>query len=181
MALASPTRFIRSPGARPLTRPLLAGLLALSAGCGAAVEECAETQTCAAMHPDEPSPDDIANSAVASLGVEIRGFDSGVTRGVPAHLPRMAAHGTVSPAERHGARSPACSSDTDCDDGLACNGQESCQDGLCRSGIAVLCKNADPERCIARCEDGDRGPVCVVESRAGDDGRSDFTAQECYR
>ena len=61
-----------------------------------------------------------------------------------------------------------CTSDPDCDDGLACNGKETCSAGHCKAGTAFQCTNPDAAHCSVACAEADGGTNCVVSANDAD-------------
>jgi len=60
----------------------------------------------------------------------------------------------------------ACTTDADCDDGIACNGKETCdlEQNTCLDGTPVLC-NGQYQTCVE--SDADRGYTCEVTAPEG--------------
>src|SRR5215212_7943856 len=88
---------------------------------------------------------------------------------------RMFASGTGGP----------CSTDADCNDGLACNGVEACATGTCKAGEPA-CESPDPLHCVPACTEGGGAPVCDVAAADADgDDHGDIgcgavsTADDC--
>ena len=88
---------------------------------------------------------------------------------------RMFASGTGAP----------CSTDAECNDGLACNGVELCAMDTCKAGEPA-CESPDPLHCVPACTEGGGAPVCdVAAADADDDKHGDMgcgavsTADDC--
>ena len=82
-----------------------------------------------------------------------------------------------------GTTAPACSDDSDCDDGNPCNGEERCVDAECAAGAAdAACDGMDAQNC--ECVMGDTGCSIVGLDVDGDGSKTvlcaaDPTADDC--
>ena len=56
---------------------------------------------------------------------------------------------------------PACSADSECDDGLFCNGVETCQSGVCVPGTPVDCSSLNDQCNVGVCEE--TSDSCVTQ------------------
>lgn len=60
-----------------------------------------------------------------------------------------------------------CSTDADCNDGLACNGVETCAMDTCKAGEPA-CETPDPLHCVPACTEGGGAPMCDVAAADAD-------------
>ncbi len=140
-------------------------------------EGCKKTKTCESGESGSDGVDETAsasgNAGTGSLGgggpmlgeSGAPGEGSVSSDGGDGEIGEDASEANESSGSGGSSPAPApCTSDSDCNDGVACNGDEVCENGTCVAGEAVECENSDTEHCRETCVENDGDYECQLEA-----------------